>query len=227
MMMMMPLHCKTIVDNFFTIFRLYLYLYLCIFVFVPKSLNWWWIHAIQWPHPPSDNLLCFLCIFLTDQPCKDRLILPLFLNIKHIKRAPLNVHLCIWVCNFVSVYLNLLKRFILMPTCGQPRKQLATRCVCTVIFWLYSEYTASHSTMRCGKIIPHYTYCTFCFTFFYSKIVKPCTTFFCACTLNTFFQILLYPTFYIHLCTNIALQIYDKRNTLWKLCSAFFCSTFY
>ena len=28
---------------FFTIFRLYLYLYLCIFVFVPKSLNWWWI----------------------------------------------------------------------------------------------------------------------------------------------------------------------------------------
>ena len=52
-----------------------------------------------------------------------------------------------------------------MPTCGQPRKQLATRCVCTVIFWLYSEYTASHSTMRSGKVIPHYTYCTFCFTF--------------------------------------------------------------
>ena len=139
----------------------------------------------------------------------------------------LNAHPCIWVCNFVSLYLNLLKRFILMPTCGQPRKQLATRCVCTVIFWLYSEYTASHSTMRCGKIIPHYTYCTFCFTFFYSKIVKPCTTFFCACTLNTFFHILLYSTFYIHLCTNIALQLFNKRNTLRKLCSAFVCSTFY
>ena len=44
MMMMMPLHCKTIVDQFFLQFLdLYLYLYLCIFVFLPKSLKWWWI----------------------------------------------------------------------------------------------------------------------------------------------------------------------------------------
>ena len=28
--------------------------------------------------------MCFLCIFLTGQPCKDRLILPLFLKEKHI-----------------------------------------------------------------------------------------------------------------------------------------------
>ena len=36
--MMMPLHCKTIVDHFFSsIFRLYLYLYLCICVSSPPS----------------------------------------------------------------------------------------------------------------------------------------------------------------------------------------------
>ena len=85
MMMMMPLHCNTIVDHFFLqFFRLYLnlYLYLCIFVFLYLRQNHWTddgFSIIQWPHPPSEHLMCIwqplLPVFLTESTAK-----------KHIKR---------------------------------------------------------------------------------------------------------------------------------------------
>ena len=102
-------HCtaKQLLTIFFTIFRLYLYLYLCIFVFVPKSLNWWWIHAIQWPHPYSEQPMCILCIFLTGQPCKDRLILTaIFKRKTHrhlLYHLMMMMHFCIFAF-FVFLY---------------------------------------------------------------------------------------------------------------------------
>ena len=104
MMMMMPLHCKTIVDQFFLQFLDCICICICVFLYLCQ--NHWTddgscFHAIQWPHPTSEHLLCFLCIFLTGQPCKDRLILPLFLKEKHIDTCFI---IWWWWCIFVFLH---------------------------------------------------------------------------------------------------------------------------
>ena len=106
MMMMMPLHCKTIVDQFFLQFLDCICICICICVFLYLCQNHWTddgscFHAIQWPHPTSEHLLCFLCIFLTGQPCRDRLILPLFLKEKHIDTCFI---IWWWWCIFVFLH---------------------------------------------------------------------------------------------------------------------------
>ena len=118
----------------------------------------WELRMDYWPKGYQCLFTFITCVFVF--VILDQCLFCVFELVEFVKEVYLNAHLCIWVCNFVSVYLNLLKRFILMPTCGQPRKQLATRCVCTVLLWIHSftfHYALwkNHSALHLLYILLH------------------------------------------------------------------------
>ena len=116
----MPLHCNTIVDQFFLQFLDCIWICICICVFLYLCQNHWTddgFSIIQWPHPPSEHLMCIwqplLPVFLTESTAKKHIklkkwcqtmitFLPPMLQPLHLLQPELQRKQCVKVHRCVS-----------------------------------------------------------------------------------------------------------------------------